>query len=79
MTTRVSPRANHGLWLLLSISTLVFSGDTPPQTLPRAFVQQLPLLMELRDDEFEGLLRHVRNEVAVERPPRKREETDHAP
>jgi len=40
---------------LLLISAPLQASD-PPATLPKAFLAQLPLLMNLSDQEFEGLL-----------------------
>ncbi len=40
--------------MLLAMAPVL--GGEPPATLPREFLQQLPLLMTLSDEEFEGLL-----------------------
>ncbi len=42
-------------WAMLLAMAPVLGGE-PPATLPREFLQQLPLLMTLSDEEFEGLL-----------------------
>ncbi len=80
-------RVERPLWAgLLVLSTLVYSGDAPPPTLPRAFVAQLPLLMDMPDEEFEGLLRYAQStpveagRPAADRGRHERKEEDrHAP
>ncbi|HFC53517.1 MAG TPA: hypothetical protein ENJ43_03685 [Gammaproteobacteria bacterium] len=42
-------------WTMLLAAAPALAGE-PPATLPKEFLQQLPLLMSLSDEEFEGLL-----------------------
>ncbi len=44
-------------WLSMLMMSLAIAGDTPPQTLPRGFLEQLPLLEKLSDREFDALAR----------------------
>lgn len=43
---------------LLSM-TFPLQAEEPPMTLPKEFLMQLPLLMNLSDQEFEGLLNTI--------------------
>ena len=67
-------------WAMLLAMAPVLGGE-PPATLPKEFLQQLPLLMTLSDQEFEGLLATLQAEQknAVDKPASNpgREETDH--
>ncbi|NOY63230.1 MAG: hypothetical protein GXP10_08800 [Gammaproteobacteria bacterium] len=42
--------------ILLLLIAAPLQADEPPATLPKEFLAQLPLLMSLSDQEFEGLL-----------------------
>ena len=68
-----------GSALLLAVAPV--QAEEPPATLPREFLQQLPLLMTLSDREFEGLLASLQAEQKTDaaRPAgySGREETDH--
>jgi hypothetical protein len=39
--------------------SLVLAGDTPPPTLPKGFLENLPLMETLKDDEFKAFLQFV--------------------
>ena len=42
-------------------SLLVFAADIP-EALPAGFLEQLPALMQMRDEEYEALLRFIQQE-----------------
>ena len=44
-------------WLTLLLMSLAIASDAPPPTLPRGFLEQLPLLEQLSDREFDALAR----------------------
>jgi len=41
---------------LLGLISLVLANDVPPTTLPKGFLEQLPLLESFNDLEFEQLI-----------------------
>ncbi|HGG58359.1 MAG TPA: hypothetical protein ENK26_00380 [Gammaproteobacteria bacterium] len=45
------------LFLLTLVSATALSASAPPATLPRGFLEKLPMLMDLPDAEYEALLR----------------------
>ena len=45
-------------------SLLVFAADIP-DALPAGFLEQLPTLLQMRDDEYEALLQFVEQENAA--------------
>jgi len=44
---------------LLVFASTVMASDAPPAMLPRGFLEQLPLLMQLSQKEFEHLLKYA--------------------
>lgn len=42
-------------WLSMLLTGLVIASDAPPLTLPKGFLEQLPLLEQLSDNEFDAL------------------------
>ncbi len=64
---------------LLAGTTLPLAASEPPATLPRAFLDQLPLLMELSDQEFEAVLATARDTESKTQPAPDRgaKENDH--
>ena len=48
---------NRSLFWLLLLMSIAIASDTPPPTLPRGFLEQLPLLERLSDREFDALAR----------------------
>ena len=44
---------------VLIFTLTVMASDAPPVTLPRGFLEQLPLLMQLSDKEFELFLKYT--------------------
>jgi len=45
--------------ILLVFASTVMASDAPPAVLPRGFLEQLPILMQLSDKEFEYLLKYA--------------------
>ncbi len=43
--------------LTLFVSSLAWSTETAPDVLPEDFLQQLPMLLELSDEQLQALLR----------------------
>ena len=48
---------NRSLFWLLLLMSIAIASDTPPPTLPRGFLEQLTLLEQLSDREFDALAR----------------------
>jgi hypothetical protein len=44
------------LFLLLLVTAAAISASTPPATLPRGFLEQLPMFLEMPDKEYDTLL-----------------------
>ncbi|MDQ7074072.1 MAG: hypothetical protein Q9O24_02735 [Gammaproteobacteria bacterium] len=42
--------------LSLFVSSLAWSAETAPDALPEAFLNQLPMLLELSDEQIQALL-----------------------
>jgi hypothetical protein len=57
------PKINSS-WLLLGTNSLVLASDAPPATLPKGFLEQLPILESFKDDEFEIFLQFAKNDQA---------------
>ncbi len=56
-STRTLPALLRLLCLATGLLTMApIAAEEPPATLPKEFIRQLPLLMTLSDEEFEGLL-----------------------
>ncbi len=53
------PPMNRSLFWLLPLVSIAIASDMPPPTLPRGFLEQLPLLEQLSDEEFDALARFV--------------------
>ncbi len=68
-----------GSAMLLAIAPI--QAGEPPATLPKEFLQQLPLLMTLSDQEIEGLLASMqaeqKSDATTPASNPGREETDH--
>lgn len=45
--------------IVLVCATTVMASDAPPATLPQGFLEQLPLLMQLNEEEFQLLLKYT--------------------
>jgi len=44
---------------VLVFASAVMASDAPPSVLPRGFLEQLPILMQLSEKEFEYLLKYA--------------------
>ena len=49
-------------WLLLGIISTVLASDAPPATLPKGFLEALPILESFKDHEFESFLQFVKQD-----------------
>ena len=56
-------------WLLLGTISLVLASDAPPATLPKGFLEQLPILESFKDNEFEIFLQFAKSEQAENSKP----------
>jgi len=50
-------------WLLLGLISFVLASDAPPATLPKGFLEQLPLLEGFDDQEFEQFIIFVQQKI----------------
>lgn len=55
-------KRRHSWWLLGSIS-VVLASDVPPATLPKGFLEQLPLLESFNAQEFESFLHFTQQQI----------------
>jgi hypothetical protein len=74
MHKTIHSKRKHFWWLLGSIS-LVIASDTPPTTLPKGFLEQLPLLERFQDQEFENFLQFVQQQKILTLPKLEQNET----
>ena len=51
------------LFLLLMMSAVALSASTPPVTLPRGFLEQLPMLLEMPEKDYQVLLEAAERET----------------
>jgi len=51
-------------WLSILSMSIAIAGDAPPATLPKGFLEQLPLLERLSDREFDALARFAASQPA---------------
>jgi hypothetical protein len=56
----------HPSYWLLGVISLALASDVPPATLPKGFLEQLPLLEHLPDAEFENFLQFVQLQEETE-------------
>ncbi len=63
-TTHRAPHHKTGLfWLTISLATLALAGDTPPPTLPKGFLEDLPVMETFEEQEFAAFLAFVKEQV----------------
>ncbi|HFD86731.1 MAG TPA: hypothetical protein ENJ35_03535 [Gammaproteobacteria bacterium] len=55
-------RANP-LFLLLLVTASAISASSPPATLPRGFLEQLPMFMDMPDKEYDVLFQATGEEA----------------
>ena len=46
-------------WLLMSFISIALASDSPPATLPKGFLEQLPTLEKIEGKEFEVFMQYV--------------------
>lgn len=54
------------LWLMIAFLGLALAGDTPPLTLPKGFLEDLPVIETFEDQEFTVFLAFVKEQVLPE-------------
>ena len=54
--------------MLLGVISLALASDVPPETLPKGFLEQLPLLESFQDAEFEYFLQFVEQQITQNSP-----------
>ncbi len=66
--TPMPPYKTGLFWLTITWISLALAGDTPPPTLPKGFLEDLPLIEKLKDDEFNALVQFAAEKWQAAKP-----------